>query len=180
MPRRRLRPSEIREAESVFGGELDYAAIWVHEGVAWPNWLASLGSVFHRRTRPRGMNAVTLGEHVYFPVFLHTEPSHLEDGLYGDMGWLIHELTHVWQYRLSGVRSLARAIGVHFKSGPAAYDYGGADGLQAASLRNASLADFNPEQQGDVLRDYYLRKRMKLPTDEWTPFVTELRGVAGP
>lgn len=179
MARRRLRPTEIREADSVFGSEVAYGAVWVHEGVRWPNWIAAVGAALTRQPRPKGMNSVTLGEHLYFPCRLHTEPVHLEAGLIGDLGWLMHEMTHVWQFRQGGTRTAFEAVWQQLRLGPAVYDYGGQTGLEAASARHASLADFNPEQQGDIVRDYYLRKKMGLATRAWEPFIAELHAAHG-
>jgi hypothetical protein len=175
MPRRRLRPIEIREAESVFGSELPYGDIWVHEHARWPNWLGKLGAVLTRRPPPAAGNSVTLGQSVYFPRPLHNEPTHFEARIFGDMAWLIHELTHVWQYGQRGYRYAFDAVRKQWKLGAAAYDYGGEAGLTAAVARHASLSDFNPEQQGDIVRDYYLRRKMGLATAAWEPFIAELR-----
>lgn len=175
MPRRRLRPIEIREAESVFGSEIDYGRVWIHEHARWPNAVARLGAAVTRRKPPKGGNSVTIGENVYFPHPLRTEASHLEARIFGDMAWLIHELTHVWQYRQRGLRYIVEAVEKQIRLGPAAYDYRGATGLAEAAARHMSLADFNPEQQGDIVRDYYLRRKMGLELAAWEPFIAELR-----
>ena len=176
MPRRRLRPSEIREAESIFGSELSYGSIWIHEHAHWPNWIGRLGAALTRRRPPPAGNSVALGQSLYFPHPLRTEPSHFEARIFGDMAWLIHELTHVWQYRQGGFRYAFNAVRKQLRHGAAAYDYGGEAGLNAAASRHASLSDFNPEQQGDIVRDYYLRRKIGLATAAWEPFVAELRG----
>ncbi len=176
MPRRRLRPMEIREAESVFGSELAYGMIWVHEHARWPNWIGRLGAVLTRRPPPTAGNSVTLGQNVYFPRPLGTGPAEFEARIFGDMAWLMHELTHVWQYRQRGYRYAVDAVSKQLRHGAAAYDYGGESGLNAAAARHASLSDFNPEQQGDIVRDYYLRRKMGLATAAWEPFIAELRG----
>jgi hypothetical protein len=46
-----------------------------------------------------------------------------------------------------------------------------------ATARHASLSDFNPEQQADIARDYYLRRKLGSPTAAWEPFVAELRAA---
>jgi hypothetical protein len=175
MPRRRLRPIEIREAESVFGSELPYGTIWIHERAHWPNWVGNIGAVLTRRPPPAAGNSVTLGQSVYFPRPLRTGPAEFEERIFGDMAWLIHELTHVWQFRQHGYRYAFEAVRKTLRHGAAAYDYGGEEGLNAAAERHASLSDFNPEQQGDIVRDYYLRRRLGLATGAWEPFVAELR-----
>lgn len=175
MPRRRLRPIEIREAESVFGSEIDYGRVWVHEHARWPNTLARVGASLTRRKPPKGGNSVTIGESIYFPHPLRTDAAHLDAGIFGDMAWLVHELTHVWQYRQRGLRYAFDAVEKQVRFGAAAYDYRGAAGLQEAAGRNASLTDFNSEQQGDIVRDFYLRRKMKLDVAPWEPFIAELR-----
>lgn len=175
MPRRLLRPLEIREAEAIFGSEIPYGRIWVHEQARWPTWLARWGALLTGRTPPRGGNSVTLGERAFFPHPLRTEPDDLDAGIYGDMAWLVHELTHVWQFQQRGYRYVVDAAWAQLRLGPAAYAYGGADGLREAASRNASLADFNPEQQADLVRDYYLRRKLGLDVAPWEPFLAELR-----
>jgi type VI secretion system secreted protein VgrG len=175
MPRRRLRSGEIREAQEIFASDLPYALVWVHEHARWPIWLAVLGSALRRRPPPAGGNAVTLGRSVYFPRPLRTEAADFEARLFDDMAWLIHELTHVWQYGHRGYRYALDAVRGQLQLGSAVYDYGGAKGLAHAAARHASLSDFNPEQQGDMVRDYYLRRKVGATTVAWEPFMEELR-----
>jgi hypothetical protein len=177
MPRRRLRPSEIREAQEVFGLDLPYGQIWIHEHARWPNWVAAVGAALARKPAPAGGNSVTLGRSVYFPHPLRTEAADLEAHIYGDMAWLIHELAHVWQHGHGGYRYAWVAVREQVKKGPKVYAYGGEDVLRAAAARHASLSDFNPEQQGDIARDYYLRRKLGSATAAWEPFIAELRSA---
>jgi hypothetical protein len=64
---------------------------------------------------------------------------------------LIHELTHIWQYEKMGAMYMPRAL--HGNSKPGFYDYGGVQAL----IDNAGkgMDAFNPEQQGDIMEDYY-------------------------
>jgi hypothetical protein len=64
-----------------------------------------------------------------------------------DMAWLVHELGHVAQYTHVGLQYLGEAIHAQATGG---YAYGG-----GAALVGKNLADFNREQQCDILRDYY-------------------------
>jgi len=177
MPRRRLRPTEIVEAQEIFGSEVAYARVWIHERARWPDWLARIGSVLTRQPPPSGGNAVTLGPNIYFPRRLRTEAANFESRLFGDMGWLIHELTHIWQHGHGGYRYALSALRAQLRHGATVYDYGGEKGLAAASARNAGLSDFNPEQQGDILRDYYLRRKVGASAIAWDPFVAEVRAA---
>ena len=175
MPRRRLRPVEVREAQEVFGNEIPYGQVWLHEHARWPDLLARLGGFLSRTKVSPGGNSVTLGRSIYFPYPLRTESAQLETGLYGDMAWLIHELTHVWQFGHGGYRYVLQALAGQLHHGPAVYVYGGEHGLAKAGDTHTSLSDFNPEQQGDIARDYYLRRKVGASTAAWDPFIAELR-----
>ena len=175
MPRRRLTPSEVREGQLVFAQGLPYGRIWVHEAARWPNWLSRIGNALTGSPPPTADNAVTIGYSVYFPRSLHTRDTDLEARIFGDMAWLIHELTHTWQYHHSGPGYITKALRVQLTKGPSAYDYGGLKGLRKASEEHRSLNDFNPEQQGDIARDYYVRLKLGLDKDTWEPFIAELQ-----
>lgn len=61
----------------------------------------------------------------------------------------IHEMVHVWQFQQQGSVYIPRALfAQRTREG---YDYGGIAGL--AGKRR--LQDFNYEQQGDIVADYY-------------------------
>lgn len=177
MPRRRLSPSEVREAQVVFASELPYHRVWIHESARWPDWLASLGSALFGTPPPAGGNAITLGYSCYFPHRLRTADVDFEARIFGDMAWLMHELTHVWQYHHIGGSYVTKALRSQFGKGLKAYDYGGLAGLQSAAAAHRSLNDFNPEQQGDIARDYYIRLKLSLSKEAWEPFVAEFRGA---
>ena len=69
---------------------------------------------------------------------------------------LIHELMHVWQYQKMGAIYMIRAlIAQHTHCG---YDYGGIQALKARYRKGEGLLDFNLEQQGDIIADYFLLK----------------------
>ena len=89
-----------------------------------------------------GDAARTLPDRIYFPEGSFQRPDF--------MPWLIHELTHVWQYQrgasLGGL--IIDAIDAH-------YDYEGEDGLRKAWNRGSAFDDFTYEQQADILSDYY-------------------------
>lgn len=66
---------------------------------------------------------------------------------------LIHELVHVWQYEQVGSVYIPRAL--YAQTTSAGYNYGGPVGLQTALHQGATLLDFNYEQQGDLIADYF-------------------------
>ena len=76
-------------------------------------------------------NAVTLGSTSYFPVTLNTAPDAVAGGNLRDMGWLVHELTHQWQYQRMGLRYLTAALGVQIRLGRRAYEMGGGHPVSA-------------------------------------------------
>jgi len=144
---RPLTPEERAEAAIVFGPGLDYSSIVIREHRV-------LGAGGFARTLPRSVN---------FPPGTFTR---------GDFtGWLIHELTHAWQYQhgigLARTATTAVLCWARLRS----YAYGGEPGL----ARRRSLHDFNTEQQADIARDYYRAVKAGRPTAAYEPFVAELR-----
>jgi hypothetical protein len=163
--RRRLTILEIQEASLIFGTSLDFDRVWVHENVAFPNWIGRLGAAITRQNPP-GNNAVTLGNRSYFPVQLKIDRQKIENLELRDMGWLIHELTHAWQFQHTGIRYLFKAILEHIRLGSKVYDYGGEKGLKEAVDDGMLFTAFNPEQQGDITRKMYvaLKRGEETPT----------------
>ncbi|MCZ7551291.1 MAG: hypothetical protein B6D39_13010 [Anaerolineae bacterium UTCFX2] len=166
---------EVQQARRVFGTRLDYEQVRIHECAAWSNTLDRFGRKMKGMPAPVKPNAVTLGRHCYFPVRLLeflAPPEHAQSYL---INWLIHELTHVWQFERLGWSYLFKALQAQFAGGAQAYKYGGEAGLQAALQQNHSLLDFNPEQQGDICRDYYDRLRRGLDVTAWQPFIDQIQ-----
>ena len=90
----------------------------------------------------------------------------------------MHELTHQWQYQRTGLRYLSAALRVQVRLGRLAYDYRRGEPSLEASLTSArtaghKLTTFNPEQQGDIARDYYVRLKQGQNTDPWAPFIAD-------
>lgn len=148
--RRRLNEAERTEARLVFGDSLDLDRIVVAGAP-----LMSFGRI-----------ARALPHAIYFPV------DTFRGGI--PMPWLIHELTHSWQYQ-HGV-TLATTL---FHAVRRIYDYGGEEGLRRALAEGRRFTSFNTEQQGDILRDYYRRLRRREDVALWEPFVAQVR-AAGP
>lgn len=180
MPRRPLTAAEITEARLVFGPGLDYGRAFVFENALWPDWIDGLGARLQKRMRHKDEhNAVTLGTTSYFPVTLNTAADAVAGGFLRDMSWLVHELTHQWQFQRWGWRYLTAALGVQLRLGRQAYDYRGNQAsleaaLEAARAAGQTLTAFNPEQQGDIARDYYVRVKQKQNFAPWEPFIAEL------
>jgi hypothetical protein len=136
---RRLTPEEIHEVKKVFGGSIEYALVRVDE---W-SLIADFGLwVYNRRTGGGGESmAMTIFNTVHFSRVLAAEPGSR------DMAWLIHELTHVAQFQHVGSQFIPEAL---IAQGQTGYNYGGPE-----ALADKSFADFNREQQGDIVRHYY-------------------------
>ena len=178
--RRRVRPLygwEAVEARQVFGNSLRYERIRIHECAAWTDAIGRLGRRLKRMPppRPEQHNSVTLGYHCYFPVSLPDSLVPPGDLLDYCMPWLIHELTHAWQYQHTGWTYLLRALSAQLRLGAAAYDFGGPDGLVARRQEGWTLHSFNLEQQGDIARSYYQAQRAGQDVGAWLPYIQDIQ-----
>jgi type VI secretion system secreted protein VgrG len=171
MARRRLSTNEMAEARLVFGDGLNYRRVYIVENTEFPNRVAALGG----SPRP---NAVTLGNTSYFPETLRTGAEDIAIGDLRAMAWLIHELTHQWQFQRMGWLYLARTVWVQVTKGQAGYRYE----IEAGR----ALADYNLEQQGDIARDYYCAlktgfnctRSQQRSAEDWLPLVGSFRLAA--
>jgi len=159
---RSLTSEERTEAQLVFGDSLPYDQIHVHIG----SWLSDLTS--WAQGNPNGLGTMRI---IHFPtgtVLAQDVPC-----ANGTFDWLMHELTHVWQGENVGPFYMGHAIYAQNTEG---YDY--SDGhptkeaaLEAAQTAGKTFAEYNPEQQGDIVADYYCRLKDGLDTSAWDPFV---------
>ncbi len=148
--KRSLTGTEQDEARLVFGSSLNFSAVKIAE--------APIMAI--------GENARTPFDTIYFP------PGTSKMAFSDFMPWLIHELTHAWQYQ-HGVSVATKLFwALH---GASAYDYGGEAGLKAAALKGKHFTDFQTEQQGDILRDYYIKLTKGEDTSAYDPFVEEVK-----
>ena len=88
MERRSLTPGEIEMARSVFGSAIDYSKVALVKGKWWPfqpkrSAMAPMGNIYFH---PDGGG---------WSEDFSKEPLHAQ-------GYLIHELTHVWQTQKGG------------------------------------------------------------------------------
>ena len=140
---RPLTATEWAAAKAVFGSAIQLEGVKISFG-----GLMSAGDT-----------ARTIPDHIYFPKG------------YVSMGWLIHELTHVWQYQEDEASAdiIEDAL-------LASYDYGGEWYLAEAWASGKSFSHFNHEQQGDILQHYYERVvRDGGHFDSAVPFVEQVR-----
>jgi hypothetical protein len=66
----------------------------------------------------------------------------------------IHEMVHIWQYQKFGAVYIPKALKVHLTKGMS-YNYGGLAALKKSMAKNGNFLDFNFEQQGDIVADYF-------------------------
>jgi hypothetical protein len=173
MSPRRLTSWEIHEARRVFGDTIDWGKVQIVEAAGWPRLLSSLAARLGRRAAPEH-NAVTLGRWITFSRRLHTHPDESPNLRRADLAWLVHELTHVWQFNRFGSGALLRLVRLHLRPKLDPYDYGGAAGLSSGTTAKG-LADFTLEQQAEIARDYYARLDSGEETSAWDPLVSSLR-----
>ncbi len=81
----------------------------------------------------------------------------------------IHEVMHVWQYEKMGSVYIPRALRAQYSS--EGYDYGGLESLEQAIHSGQGLQQFNLEQQGDIMADYFRLKQGKNP--RWSNITTD-------
>jgi hypothetical protein len=143
---RPLTAAERDAARTVFWGALRMDGVTISEST-----VIALGGY-----------ARTIPDHIYFPKGSFDES--------GFVPWLIHELTHVWQYQRGA--PVGNVIVSAFRGH---YDYGGEEGLRRAWADGDNFADFGFEQQGDILQHYFERVRAGIDTSAFDPFVAQVR-----
>ncbi len=166
---------EIAEARKVFAGGLIYTHIRIHECTSWTNAMDRLGRKLKGMPPADVNNALTLGNHCYFPIRLLDQAVPVGHPENYKLGWLIHELTHAWQYQHLGWRYLWLALSAQFRQKGAAYNFDGEDGLKKRHRDAWTLQKFNLEQQGDIARTYYDRLSHGLDVSAWLPYVEEFQ-----
>jgi hypothetical protein len=172
MPVRSLNSIELAEVKAVFGDGLNLDRIRIREETSIGNWVGTLGAWLRRRTPPTG-NAITVGNTSYFPGTLVTFKT--DDPMWlTHMGWLIHELTHQWQYQHSGFIYLFQAM----FAPTYVYEQAGqrpSKAVKELSEKGKKFSDFNREQQGDIVRDYYCALKQNEDVSDWEKYLIELR-----
>ena len=149
----------------VFEGGLDLTRVRVIERSEFPNWIGRIGAWLRGKPAPAA-NAITVRNISYFPRSLTGDSI--------DMDWLMHELTHQWQYQHFGIVYLVQAIFaptyVYAPPGKTVEE-----ALTEFSQAGKKFADFNREQQGDIVRDFYHRLKAGQDVSAWEPYMQEVR-----
>ncbi len=173
MPARPLHPDELLQVQAIFRTGLDTARVVISEGNALPTWVGRIGAALKRQPPPKE-NAITIGNTSYFPRALTSSLS--------DRAWLMHELTHQWQYQHFGIRYLFEALRA------STYCYANENeppdvALKRLANENKTFDDLNREQQGDVVHDYFFASKHASPTLDltaWEPFLCAIRHPGDP
>jgi len=171
---RALTDAERADARLVFGDSLDLDAV----RIAQPGPLHRLLFALQRALQGgAGARAFVTG------ALVHVPPGRgLERAL------LIHELTHVWQARVYGPRCMWQALHAQFIG--AGYDYSDlppvqrppacdalGEGAQHALCRR-TFADFNREQQAQILMHYFVRRfQLGQPPEQCAPWEAHAQAV---
>jgi hypothetical protein len=172
---RSLNPIELAEIQAVFGAGLNLDRARIREETSIGNWVGTIGAWLRGRQPPTG-NAITVGNTSYFPGTLVT-PNTNDPMWLTHMGWLMHELTHQWQYQRYGFIYLFQAMFAP------TYVYEAAGQRPSAAIKELSekgkkFSDFNREQQGDIVRDYYFALKQNEDVSGWDTYLIELRTPA--
>ena len=163
----KLNSIQIEEARKVFGDSLHYRRIWLSH----TSWIARLNA----KLKHFDLVGVTYFHYIGFNLSFETVPASLE------MGWLIHEIAHVWQAEHYGITSLWGAVWA--KAWRGGYVYGQDSEWQndqnALALKaHRRLKKFNIEQQAEIARHYYLRLTNGLDTEAWRPYIYQFKARA--
>jgi len=143
--KRALTAGEIAMARTVFKDSVDYTKVKVHHGGWW---------VFFGLQN----TAVTPNGEMYFPEsteLYRDDFSNPDRSRYKAL--FMHEMTHVWQYQL-GYPVKKRGLTIT-RQGLKVYEY-------SLSV-DKSLSDYNLEQQGEILSDYYMICILRRPQSVW-------------
>jgi hypothetical protein len=128
------------------------------------------------RSRPKEQhNAIALGFHCFFPVGLAHPPEQPGEMPHASIAWLLHELTHVWQFQIIGWRYLLLALVAHLREGAQVYEFGGEVGLRRCRLQGRKLQSFNLEQQAAIVQSAYRLKTGSRPDSIWREFLEDVR-----
>lgn len=130
---RSLASGELHYATQVFGAALDFGRVKIHNRRAY----------FFQPSN----TAITPNGEVYFP------PASYKDDFsttIGDASWLIHELTHAWQYQ-QGIWVKLRAV---FNRN---YHYGD------LSRSRRPFLSYGIEAQASIVTDYFLLAHHRKP-----------------
>jgi hypothetical protein len=146
--KRRLTHREIAMARTVFGKGVDYEKVWVHHGGWW---------LFMGKQHPN--TAVTPNGEMYYPKAIYQQDFASPEIDPTNWALFMHEMVHVWQYQM-GYAVKRHGLTVTSR-GESAYAY--------LLTPDRCLRDFNMEQQGNIMSDYYMICVLQHPAKAFNP-----------
>lgn len=145
--KRALTPGEIAMARIVFKDSIDYSQVKIHHG----GWWLFLG--FQD-------TAVTPNGEMYYPKITNLYRDDFSNTSNDrDKALFMHEMVHVWQYQI-GYWIKWHSLWVTSR-GPSAYEY--------QLNPQGKLSNYNMEQQGDIVSDYFIICILEKPQFVWNP-----------
>ena len=189
---RKMTPNEIADAKIVFADTLDYDNIYFASESLTNDIVFGIQDFFTGNPDSRAFVTNTL---VNFDV---------DEGI--ERHTMIHELTHVWQFLTEGPFYMSEAI--HAQVAGDGYNYGYVEGVGSTTIptdfagnttsvdngsglgeggqddlaaANGDFDQFNPEQQGQILMHYYVRRvllgRPEADYAPWQPYVDAVQAA---
>lgn len=136
---RYLTSGEIALAKLIYKDSIDYGKVRIINGglLGIPN---------------RSSNAMAPYGNIHFPTEIYKSIKDFSKAISSDKIWFIHEMAHVWQYRL-GLSVALRGIEIGMRGGyykAKAYDY---DLICDDQYREFN--QFNFEQQAEIISHYF-------------------------
>ena len=152
------------------------SSVWSKKQVAEPEYVVAGGFMYNwkklvdlgllPRYHPWYRDAMTMDGVIYL-----SDPSNCMS-----VRTYVHESVHVYQYHniklVDKIEQLKRRMSdIYYQTTDSylLYDYGGIEGLHEARAAGKTMADFHPEQQAEIVADYYLYESMysDSPPDEY-------------
>nr|AOH37296.1 hypothetical protein BGP89_00050 [Luteimonas sp. JM171] len=130
--KRDLTAGELAIARQLFGESVDYSKVKIHNHGYWMFF-----GLQQKHT------AVTPNGQMYFPAAIYRDDFSISPE---DMALFVHEMVHVWQ----------RQLGYAVRWNGLSVSSRGASAYQYRIAADTTLADYNMEQQGDIVSDYYM------------------------
>lgn len=143
---RYLTAPEIATAQLIFGNALDYTRIKIYRGIPFLPWLDC---------------AVSPNGHIYFPK--HSCPADFTQAPAHYLVWLMHELTHVWQWQ----QGFHTWLGGLLLAGQGGYYRRRAYRYTLSPAR--PFAEYNMEQQAEVVAHYFAARYC-----DWAQYTCQL------
>lgn len=143
---RGLTAGEMTMARTVFADSIDYAKVKIHHS-GYPLFFGLQDKT----------TAVTPNGEMYMPHQIYRDDYSWGDA--ADKRLFMHEMAHVWQDQM-GYNVAGNGLRVTSR-GASAYVY--------QLTENSRLGDFNMEQQGNIISDYYMICILRNPAGAYNP-----------